>query len=111
MSDAIRELTDADFAEGVKEGVVLVDFYGTYCPPCKLLDPVLEKLAGDYAGRARVVKVNVDDNSEAAADNAVEDIPTLLIFRDGVAEERLFGAQKYETIAGELDRQLSRRHS
>lgn len=111
MSGAILELTDAEFADGVKEGVVLVDFYGTYCPPCKLLDPVLEKLAAEYAGRVRVIKVNVDDNSEAAVDNAVEDIPTLIIFNKGEAVERLFGAQKFETIAGELDRQLSPGHS
>lgn len=107
MSDAIVELTDATFADGVKDGVVLVDFYGTYCPPCKLLDPVVEKLAEDYAGRVRVAKINVDDNTEAAVDNSVEDIPTLVVFRDGEAQQRLFGAQKYETLAGELDRLLS----
>lgn len=107
MSDGIVELTDDTFADGIKDGVVLVDFYGTYCPPCKLLEPVVEDLAAAYAGRARIARINVDDNSEAAVDNSVEDIPTIVIFKDGAAQQRLFGAQKYETLAGELDRQLS----
>ncbi len=107
MSGAILELADDGFAEAVREGVVLVDFYGTWCPPCKLLEPVIEKLAADYAGRVRVARLNVDENAEAAVDNAVEDIPTLVIFRNGEAAGRLFGAQKYETVAGELDRLLT----
>ncbi len=102
----ITELTDATFSEGVKNGVVLVDFYGTWCPPCKLLDPVIEKLAEDYAGRVRFCRINVDEHSEAAVDNTVEDIPTLVFFRDGDEEQRLFGAQKYDTLAAELDRLL-----
>lgn len=111
MADSIQELTDADFAGAVRDGVVLVDFYGTWCPPCAQLDPVIEKIAGDYAGRVRVAKVNVDEQSEAAADNAVEDIPTIIIFRKGEAAGRLFGAQKYGTVAGELDRILAEAHS
>jgi thioredoxin 1 len=87
MSDAIARLTDADFAAATRGGVVLVDFYGTYCPPCKMLDPVLEQLARDYAGRARIAKINIDDNTEAAVDNSVEDIPTLIFFRNGAAEQ------------------------
>ena len=102
----IMELTDATFSDGVGKGVVLVDFYGTYCPPCKLLEPVLEKLAGEYEGRAVIARINVDEHSEAAVDNTVEDIPTLIIFKDGKEVERLFGAQKFETIAEELDRRL-----
>ena len=107
MSDKVVELTDATFAEGIQEGVTLVDFYGTWCPPCKQLEPVVEKLAEDFSGRAQVAKLNVDDNSEAAVDNSVEDIPTLIIFKDGKEVERLFGAQKYETLAEELARQTT----
>ncbi|MCD8140891.1 MAG: thioredoxin [Planctomycetaceae bacterium] len=105
MAD-ILELTDATFAAGVAEGVALVDFYGTYCPPCKLLDPVIEQLSETYAGRATIARVNVDDNSEAAVDNMVEDIPTLVFFKNGEAVARLFGAQKLETLAEELDHLL-----
>lgn len=103
----ILELSDETFAAAVAKGVVLVDFYGTYCPPCKLLEPVIEQLADDFAGRAVVACINVDDNSEAAVDNSVEDIPTLVIFKDGEASARLFGTQKPETLAAELERLLT----
>lgn len=106
MAGEILELTDATFAQNTGKGIVLVDFYGTWCPPCKMLDPVLEQLAGDFAGRAVVAKINVDEHSEAAVDNTVEDIPTLVLFKDGVENKRLFGAQKLETLAGEMDRLL-----
>ena len=102
----VVELTDDTFREGVSKGVVLVDFYGTYCPPCKLLEPVIEELAERYAGRAVVARINVDDHSEAAVDNTVEDIPTIILFKNGEEAERLFGTQKVETLAGELDRLL-----
>ncbi len=108
MAETARELTDADFGDAVREGVALVDFHGTYCPPCKLLDPVIETLAERYAGRALVAKINIDDNSEAAADNAVEDIPTILLFRDGEEKARLFGAQSEKTLQAELDKLLAR---
>lgn len=106
MPGQVVELTDADFGTAVSNGVVLVDFYGTWCPPCKLLEPELEKLADKYEGRAVVARINVDEHSEAAVDHAVEDIPTLIFFKNGVEEKRLFGAQKAETLADELDRRL-----
>lgn len=103
----VLELTDADFSEQTANGVVLVDFYGTWCPPCKLLEPVVEKLAEDYAGRALVARINIDDHSEAAVDNTVADIPTIILFKNGGEAGRLFGAQSLETLSGELDRLLS----
>ncbi len=107
MQPHARDLTDADFADAIRAGVALVDFHGTYCPPCRLLDPVMERLAAGYAGRALVAKINIDDNAEAAADNAVEDIPTLLFFKDGVERARLFGAQSEKTLGAELDKLLA----
>ena len=106
MSDAVRELGDADFADAVRRGVALVDFYGAYCPPCKLLEPAIERIAREYAGRVLVAKVNVDDNFETAADNSIEDIPTVVLFRNGEEAKRLFGAQSAETIAAELEKLL-----
>lgn len=107
MSDHVVALTDAEFAGSIGKGVALVDFYGTYCPPCKLLDPVVEELAKRYGGCALIARINIDEYSEAAVDYAVEDIPTLIFFKNGEEMERLFGAQKLETLAGELDRLLA----
>ncbi|MCC8179455.1 MAG: thioredoxin family protein [Planctomycetes bacterium] len=104
---AVRELTDADFKTAVSKGVVVVDFYGTYCPPCKTLEPVMDQLADDFDGKAMVAKINIDEHSEAAVDNSVEDIPTIILFKDGVEAERLFGAQKLETLTEELNRLIT----
>ncbi|MDR2390864.1 MAG: thioredoxin family protein [Planctomycetota bacterium] len=106
MPIGVLELTDADFVSVTGSGVVLVDFHGSWCPACRLLDPELEKLAAAYSGRIRIARLNVDENSEAAVDCLVEEIPTLIFFRDGREIERLFGAQTCETLADRLDRFL-----
>lgn len=107
MAVTVLEIDDDSFDDCICEGVALVEFYGTYCPPCKLLEPVLEKLAQDYANRVVVAKINIDEHSEAAVDYTVDDIPTLVFFKDGEETSRLFGAQKVETMAEVLDRLLS----
>ena len=101
------ELDDASFAEAIAKGTVLVEFYGTWCPPCKLLEPVLEELAEKCAGRAVVAKLNVDENSEAAVEQSIADIPTCIVYRDGVEKKRLFGAQSLDTLAGVLEQALA----
>lgn len=106
MSEHVLELTDDSFTRETAKGVVLVDFYGTWCPPCKMLEPVVEKLAEEYAGRALVAKINVDDNSEAAVENSIADIPTIILFKDGVETSRLFGAQSYQTLSDALNKLL-----
>lgn len=107
MAGKVLEIDDDSFDDCICEGVVLVEFYGSYCPPCKLLEPALEKLAQDYANRVVIAKINIDEHSEAAVDYTVEDIPTMVFFRDGEEAERLFGAQKVETLAEVFDRLLS----
>lgn len=107
MAGNVVELTDDTFAAATEKGVVLVDFYGSWCPPCKLLEPVIEKLAEDYDGKAVIARINVDDHSESAVDNTIENIPTVLIFKNGEEIDRLFGAQKVETLAGQLDKLLA----
>lgn len=106
MSEGPRTLSDDTFAEAVASGAALVDFYGTWCPPCKMLDPVIEDLARDFAGKALVAKINVDDNSEAAVENSIADIPTIILFKDGVETSRLFGAQSYQTLSDALNKLL-----
>ncbi|MDR1519362.1 MAG: thioredoxin fold domain-containing protein [Planctomycetota bacterium] len=101
------ELTDADFSEKTAEGVLLVDFYGAWCPPCRLLEPELARLADAYAGRARIARIDVDSHSAAAVDCQVEEIPTLVFFKDGAERARLFGAHPFETLARELDKLLA----
>lgn len=86
--------TDASFEADVlkAEVPVLVDFWAEWCGPCRMIAPVLDALATEYAGKIKIVKVNVDENSESAATYGVRGIPTLLLFKNGELVETKVGA-------------------
>lgn len=77
----------------VKTGVSIVDFYADWCGPCKMLTPVLEELAEELSGKAKVIKVNVDQNQELAAEYKVQGVPTIVVMKDGDVVERAVGFQ------------------
>jgi len=93
MSNAVA-VTSATFdAEVIKSPVpVLVDFWAEWCGPCRAIAPVVDQLAAEYAGKLKVVKVDVDDNGEVSGKYGVMSIPTLLLFKDGQPVERIVGA-------------------
>lgn len=93
-SNAIIEVTDASFAADVLSSdiPVLVDFWAPWCGPCKMIAPVLNDLAEQYAGKIKIAKVNVDDNKETPAKFNIRGIPTLIIFKGGNAEATKVGA-------------------
>ena len=93
----------AEFEAIKNNGVVLVDFYADWCGPCKMLGPVLEDLAGEYEGKAKIVKVNVDETPEVAIKYGVSSIPTLLIFKDGELVNKAVGAYPKESIVELLE--------
>lgn len=86
--------TDATFAKDVDQstGVVLVDFWAAWCPPCRLIKPILEQLAREYDGQVRVLTLDADDNPATASRFGIRSLPTVLFFRDGVLQDRLVGA-------------------
>lgn len=98
-------VTDATFASEVlgSELPVLVDFWAEWCPPCHRLAPVLDELAGEYAGRARIVKIDTDDNPETARAYGVMSMPTLIMFRNGEVVSQVVGAQPKAKLRKQID--------
>ena len=100
--------SEAQFAEKVEgsQGVVLVDFWATWCPPCKIMNPILAGLAVSHAGRMTVAKVDVDDNRELAERFKIQSIPTLILFKDGKAVDMKIGALPKAELTAWVDAQL-----
>ncbi|HDC9545005.1 TPA: thioredoxin [Staphylococcus aureus] len=103
---AIVKVTDADFDSKVESGVQLVDFWATWCGPCKMIAPVLEELAADYEGKADILKLDVDENPSTAVKYEVMSIPTLIVFKDGQPVDKVVGFQPKENLAEVLDKHL-----
>lgn len=101
---AIINATDQNFAENIKEGLVLVDFWAPWCGPCKMIAPVLEELDGDFDGKAKIVKVDVDDNQGTASNYGVMSIPTLILFKDGEVVDKVVGFKPKEALAELLEK-------
>ncbi len=104
----IVKLTDADFEAQVKaQPLLLVDFWAEWCGPCRMIAPALEELAGEYADRLVVGKLNVDENRRSAARLGIRSIPTLLFFRHGARVDQLVGAHPKSAIQAKIEHLLN----
>lgn len=105
----VLELTDANFdAEVLGSDVpVLVDFWATWCGPCRMLSPVIDDLATEFEGRLKVGKVDTDKNQQRAASLGVSSIPALFIFKNGEVVERIVGAQPKAKLASKIEPHLA----
>ncbi|MGQ9424903.1 thioredoxin TrxA [Gilvimarinus sp. F26214L] len=94
MSDAIVHVTDSSFEDDVLKAAepVLVDFWAAWCGPCKMIAPILEELAGEYEGKVKICKMDVDANNETPAKYNIRGIPTLMLFKGGNMEAMKVGA-------------------
>src|SRR4030095_3195526 len=109
MSEQVTEVSDLTFEKDVLQAdrPVLVDFWAAWCAPCRMLAPTVEAVAQIYASRARVVKLNVDDNPSISQRYGIKGIPTLILFKGGREEERVVGATSKEAIARMIDKHVS----
>lgn len=98
-------LNDENFSKEVLEykGVVLVDFWAPWCGPCRMLGPVIEELAKDYEGKAKICKINTDDAPEKSVQYKIASIPTLMLFKDGQMVKQLVGLQSKEELKKQID--------
>ena len=109
MSDNVIHATDSDFNQQVLESdvPVLVDFWAPWCGPCRTIAPALDQLATEYAGKAKVVKVDIDQNQATALKYHVRSIPYLVVFKDGEKVGEQIGAVGKAQLAGLLDKALA----
>ena len=104
-SENVHQFTDANFQEEVLDSdlPVLVDFWAEWCGPCRMIAPIVEELAADYAGRLKVGKLNVDENRATAGKFGIRSIPTLLIFKGGRVVEQIVGYQPKAAFKTKID--------
>lgn len=106
MSDQVIHVNDADFDTQVLQSAqpVLVDFWAEWCGPCKMIGPMVDELAQTYAGKVKVVKINIDNNPNTPRQYAVRGIPTLMLFKDGKVAATQVGAVGKAQLTQLIDR-------
>ena len=108
MGGKVGEVGDQNFQEEVLNSTipVLVDFWAAWCAPCRMIAPVVEAIAEQYEGQAKVVKLNVDENMTTAGKYNIKGIPTLLLFKDGAIQEQIVGNTTKGALAKMIDNHL-----
>lgn len=102
----VVEVTDQNFAETTGSGITMIDFWAVWCGPCRIVAPIVEQLADDYAGRLTVGKLDVDQNPRTAAQYGVRSIPTILFFNDGKLVDQVIGAVPRPALESKLKQLL-----
>lgn len=105
MTENIIELTDATFDEVVNstDVPVMVDFWAPWCGPCKMISPLVDEIADEYAGKAKICKVNTDEDRDAAVEYAINAIPTLILFKEGQIAKKWVGMVTKKDMTAEID--------
>ena len=108
MSEHVSEVTDANFEQEILECPLpaLVDFWAAWCGPCRIIGPIVEEIAEEYKDRARVTKMNVDDNVNTPARYGVRGIPALLLFKNGELVDQIIGAVPKAQVVSLLEKAL-----
>lgn len=98
MADSLTYLTDENFKETIAQGVTLVDFYATWCGPCRMIAPIVEQLASMVQDKARIAKIDIDQAQNVTADLQITSVPTLILFKDGKEMKRVVGVKDLDYL-------------
>ena len=101
--DLVKHFTDENFFTSIEKGITLVDFFATWCAPCRMLTPIVEKVAEHFDGKIVVAKIDIDDNQKIASQFLVTSIPTLILFKDGKEINRFIGLRDFNAFKGLID--------
>ncbi len=96
---AVKELSKDNFDEAIKSGTVLVDFWASWCGPCRMVSPIIDKLSEEYKDSVKVYKVNVDEEGELALRYGIMSIPTVIAFKNGAESGKLIGVSSMQEYA------------
>lgn len=96
--DNIIHLDDVNFQQEIAEGLTLVDFYATWCGPCRMITPIIEQLAGMVQGKAKIAKIDIDQSQDTTASLQITSVPTLILFKDGKEVKRVVGVKDLEYL-------------
>lgn len=102
----MEHLNQTNFDEKIKSGVVLVDFYATWCGPCRMLAPILEDVEEKFGDSVKIFKVDVDDNEKISRNFGIMSIPTLILFKNGVQQEKHVGLMMQDEIEEMIEKYL-----
>ncbi len=105
-SAKVTEASDAGFIQSVSKGIVVVDFWATWCRPCRTQGPIFEEVAGEVGSKAKFMKLDVDKNKTTAQKYSVSSIPTIIIFKNGKEVSRLVGLTSKEILTKEIQKYL-----
>lgn len=108
MSEHIHHVTDTNFKSEVLESSVpvLVDYWAEWCGPCKMIAPILDEIAKDYAGKLKIAKLNIDENQKTPGEYGIRGIPTLMLFKGGNVEATKIGAVSKSQLTAFIDSNL-----
>ncbi|WP_100488807.1 thioredoxin [Sporolactobacillus pectinivorans] len=99
---AINQVNDTNFADETSKGLVLTDFWATWCGPCKMMAPVLEEVDSELADNLKIVKLDVDENQATASKYGVMSIPTMFLFKDGEVVDKIVGFTPKEALVDRI---------
>ena len=102
----VEELTNGEFEEFIKEGIVLIDFFADWCMPCVMMSPIMDDISEKFKGKIKVGKVNIEDNQKLTQKYSVSSLPTFLILKEGEVVDRFMGSLSEEELENKLNNHL-----